>query len=344
MLASAKVDVHQTNAQGNSLLHLAVSRPSSGDEDRGTLIQLLLESGASPAAQNLQGDTPLAKAVRQGSVSIVQTLLKAPSATQASLASRNKQGYSALHEAAIWGHSSIVKALLDTSFIDIDTVDDAGNTALMLAGDRKRVGAIVNTDPLAAVSTLLDNGASVSVRNQKGQTALHLADCSIEYLQLLLDKIAAKDSPIFKIQDARGHAPIVSHLRERRPFHAELLINFVDHSILPPLRAILELSTINPLSSLIDIDAADALRRIVGGSRADLAADLSSFISQATDSSSLGCLCLLQAEWGVPLPPNFVERCMQARDDSGQTILHKAARRNRSDGTAFRCLAVFEQS
>ena len=72
----------------------------------------------------------------------------------------------ALHLAVNSQLTTIVEKLLKSYMLDINAQDDKMNTALHYAA--------INDD-VNACKALLDNGALIDIRNNSGETALHLA-------------------------------------------------------------------------------------------------------------------------------------------------------------------------
>ena len=87
----------------------------------------------------------------------------------------DKDGWTPLHHAALQEDTDIMAILLRYN-ADVDSEDDCGNTALMVAA---RAGNVLG------VAMLLDNGASVDLTNQDGDTFFDLA---IDYQQELVCK------------------------------------------------------------------------------------------------------------------------------------------------------------
>jgi len=75
---------------------------------------------------------------------------------------------------------------VESGLFDINAGDSEGNSALMVAGNRKLVGAVVRAqDPLQTSRILLKSGAKVNIQNKVGNTALHQTETSTNYIQLI---------------------------------------------------------------------------------------------------------------------------------------------------------------
>ncbi|CAN0539526.1 unnamed protein product, partial [Ectocarpus sp. 8 AP-2014] len=209
LLAQANVDA--TSDFQVTPLHLAAVMGHT------LCVSELLMGGANKDVFDVQGETPLLKAVRNNHLGVVEKLLAA-GATRV-VRSKNKRD-SPLEIAARRGHATMVKAFLDADGSAVDATDENGYTALHFAasvegpvqdnGDAVRVlleaGADVNAKitgdcftPLhLAVDTriasmgtmraLLEGGANVDVRDEYEQTPLHIAceRSSVAAVELLL--------------------------------------------------------------------------------------------------------------------------------------------------------------
>jgi ankyrin repeat protein len=145
--------------QGRTSLMRAVR---DGDLEQ---VQTLLAKGADPAVRDNQGQPALAHAAAKGRTEIVELLLAASGENRPqrliSLTAKDKEGKTAAQLAEAGGH--IALAALLKEYADPDLKDDKGQTALMRAadkGDRK------------VVQRLLDCGADPSLKDGQGQTAL----------------------------------------------------------------------------------------------------------------------------------------------------------------------------
>ena len=118
-------------------------------------IAILIKAGTDPNARDKQGQTPLIAAARQGAERAVTALIDLGADPNA----RNKDAASALEVAVDAGNAKVVKTLLEAR-------DQYGRTLLHLA---------VHRSDLAAVTELLERGASVHARDEWSNTPLHLA-------------------------------------------------------------------------------------------------------------------------------------------------------------------------
>jgi len=125
------------------------------------LVQLLLDRGAEIKHQT-RGFTALHKAAMNGRVAVMKLLLQKGAQAEAF----ESQCSTALHKAAMVGATSSVKFLLDHGFIIEGRSSTEGNTPLLEAA---------HSGSTRAVELLLDSGADIKARNNKGETALHLA-------------------------------------------------------------------------------------------------------------------------------------------------------------------------
>ena len=80
---------------------------------------------------------------------------------------------SSLHYASCNGHEDVVKFLLATEDLDVNKVDDKGNTPLILASQEGHISII---------RTLLQNGANVNHKSKSGYVAF-----VVEHMDLPID-------------------------------------------------------------------------------------------------------------------------------------------------------------
>ena len=158
--AGARVDAQ--NLEGSSALFIAA------EFERLAVVRLLLEHGASVNLPGRNGIPPLAAAAYTGNIEIVETLLeKGADATAV-----DATGKSALAYAAGRGFTRVVRLLLDRG-VDINARLGNDLTALMwAAGHSEEAGS---ADVAETIATLLDAGARVDDKDNRGRTALMIA-------------------------------------------------------------------------------------------------------------------------------------------------------------------------
>jgi len=147
MIADGAV-VDDADPDGWTALHWAVVG------DRLEVVQMLLDRGADPNAQDALGLTPLHWAAMTGHIGLIAPLLRRGARVDA----RSGYGTTPLHEAA---NPRVVAVLIDAG-ADIEAVDDRGNTPLHVA----RNGDVARA--------LLDRKADIRKRRNDGATALEV--------------------------------------------------------------------------------------------------------------------------------------------------------------------------
>ena len=184
-------DINTTrNRHARSLLHMAVSSEQS------KVVKVLLKYKADPNLQDKMGMTSLHVACRKSSSDILLKLIaeggdpnicdnegllplhwaascgqleniKALGVVTSNINHADKHERTALHYSALNGHYSGLKYLLETfsKKIDIDALDENGNSALLLALSKKYT---------SCVDVLLKFGANVKLSNNFNETVLQL--------------------------------------------------------------------------------------------------------------------------------------------------------------------------
>ena len=189
VLLEYKSDVRVSDKNGNTALHLAISRPlrllilimeNGGNVNavnlhgctplhqaayKGSSVnhaRALLRGGASVHCQDKQGNTPLHIAIARGSDDIAEALIKERSDVNAT----NLQGRTCLHMASRFGSSRILEQVIQHGG-QIDAVDELGSTPLHLAGLLRRNGW--------KTKVLLKHGSDPEAVDYKDSTPLHVA-------------------------------------------------------------------------------------------------------------------------------------------------------------------------
>ncbi|KFO70172.1 Palmitoyltransferase ZDHHC13, partial [Cuculus canorus] len=201
-LVEAGYDVRQPDKENVTLLHWAAIN------NRQELVKYYISKGA--VVDQLGGDlnsTPLHWAIRQGHLPMVMLLLKC--GADPSLI--DGEGYSSLHLAVVFQRLPIVGYLISKGQ-NIDTTDLNGQTPLMLAAQKAlgseptkfllkfnpSLNAVDNVQKntalhwaiasgnTIAVDLLLEAGASLDIKNAKGEAPLDLAYQSLNRLMIYM--------------------------------------------------------------------------------------------------------------------------------------------------------------
>jgi ankyrin repeat protein len=206
-----------TDSQGNTVLHHATEWKLD------QVIPGIVQRGANVEAKNVLGETPLFVAVHIDAASTVRSLLSAG----ASLNTRDSLGNTALHAAVRWGTQAAAEALI-TAKIDLNAYNLYGNTPLHDAvklsrfalqnllvqrganievrdteGNTPLMTAVINGNARSA-EQLIRSAADANTRNNNGETPLLIAiqNERSDLVALLLDKGAQ-----IHARDANGESP-----------------------------------------------------------------------------------------------------------------------------------------
>uniref|UniRef100_A0A8C0FT73 Palmitoyltransferase n=1 Tax=Bubo bubo TaxID=30461 RepID=A0A8C0FT73_BUBBB len=203
-LVEAGYDVRQPDKENVTLLHWAAIN------NRQELVKYYISKGA--IVDQLGGDlnsTPLHWAIRQGHLPMVVLLLKC--GADPSLI--DGEGFSSIHLAVLFQHMPIVAYLISKGQ-NIDTTDFNGQTPLMLSAQKAiapeptrfllkfnpSLNAVDNVQKntalhwaitsgnTSAVDLLLEAGASLDIKNVKGETPLDVAYQSLNRFMVYMVK------------------------------------------------------------------------------------------------------------------------------------------------------------
>jgi hypothetical protein len=337
---------------GNSMLHYAAGWGLNN------IIPLIIRNGISVEETNATGETPLFMAMRSDSPSTIRVLI----ANNANLNTRDSQGNSVLHAAVRWNAINSATFLISNG-IDINAHSLNGNTPLHDAvtlgisdietllirqGANLEVRNIDGNTPfmeavrislISSVENLRFFGADPSTRNTRGDTPLHIA-------------VSMEDYDLVNILLRMGVSIHARNTRDRTPFQISLnlsprmvstllgggRINIPDDMGNSALHIALQeqasadiVRTIivqgarldavdsngkTPLRVAVDFESWDSAKII-----ADAGAD--PFIT-AVDNRTPAEISFAKGE--ECLRAIFSGRAVNARDSSGNTILHIAAR------------------
>jgi uncharacterized protein len=140
----------------------------AAEADRAALTRLLLDRGADPNIPGRAGLRPLAAAAYNGSEESVGLMLKRGADPNA----LDDDGKSAMVYAAARGYAPIV-GLLIAAGVDVNRRYGHGLTALMWAAGYDASTGVDDVD--ATLKALIDHGAALDLKDDRGQTASDIA-------------------------------------------------------------------------------------------------------------------------------------------------------------------------
>ena len=140
----------------------------AAEQDRGAVVALLLERGADPNLPGRKGVRPLAAAAFNGSTESVAELMKFGADPNA----LDDDGSAAIIYAAGHGYAPVV-ALLLRAGVDVNRRYAHGLTALMWAAGYDASAGVDDVD--ATIKTLIEHGAAVGLKDDRGKTAADIA-------------------------------------------------------------------------------------------------------------------------------------------------------------------------
>lgn len=149
-------NIQATDTYGNTALHSAAI---SGHPQ---IIKYVIQLGAKPTVTNKEYETPLMLAVKEGQIQAVQVLYP----YYDKKLDIDKEGNTLLYSAAMNGREDILQLLLKKSKGEINSKNNEGKTAVIIAAE---YGYSM------IVEILLRNGADSEIKSNEGKTALDYA-------------------------------------------------------------------------------------------------------------------------------------------------------------------------
>ncbi|EHA8586920.1 ankyrin repeat-containing protein [Cocos nucifera] len=235
------------NKLGNTPLHEAVKHRHSP-----AAWELLDGDPAVGHLTNLNKETPLHIAAREGLASVVREILEHPWVPEEGEMQPPQSGTgSPLHQAALGGHINIMDMLLTERSDLIRVVDESGDTALhyaarkdnakmveMLLKKEISLAYVTNHDGQSPLHVASDSGSNLVIKellkycpdaaeqvDSAGMNALHIAVTSgkVSSLKCLLKNIQPEE--IINQRDAHGNTPLHLAAKHSRIQSSLLLIN-----------------------------------------------------------------------------------------------------------------------
>ena len=182
-IVSLTKDVNIRNQDGNSALFLAIEKKNQ------KVGEILLVKNADIFATNINNDSPLRLALKQGG--ITQDWL----ITSKTIRSTDGSGNTVLHYAAEWQYQKAIKSLLEKG-ADINARNANGETCLFSA---------VKTNNPQIINILVNGGASINDRDNLGSTALH---CAVRWDAIESIKTLISLGVNINAQNSSGKSPL----------------------------------------------------------------------------------------------------------------------------------------
>jgi ankyrin repeat protein len=321
-------DLEAKNAAGETPLFVAVkytAETAGRGSSAGSTIKALVAAGASLNSRDNLGNSALHAAVRWNNREAALALITAGIDVNA----RALNGKTALHDAVRLGIADI-ETLLVNRGADIEIRDSGGNTPFM--------EAVIAGNPLSA-ERLVNMGADPNTRNSQGDTPLHLAVSGGQ--NDMMNLLLSWGAPIHA-RNSQGRSPYETALGISPALVSTLLtkdrIQAADDNGASPLHiAVREKappSTIRIIItqgarlSPVDSEGRCPLRLAVDQESWELAKILADAgadpFTAAGDGKTPAELVILQGP--APVRAVFSGKAIGARDSSGNTVLHYAAR------------------
>jgi ankyrin repeat protein len=285
-LITAGASLNSRDNLGNSALHAAVRWNTSKSA------LALINAGIDVNAHALNGKTPLHDSVRLGIVDIETLLIT----RGADMEIRDAEGNTPFMEAVMAGHTGTVDRLVDNG-ADPAPRNSRGDTPLHVA---------VSAERSDLVNHLLAWGAPIHALNSQGRTPFQIA---LALSPRMVSTLLTKDR--IQMADDSGSSPLHIAIRENAPLSTIRTI-IAQGARLSPVDS----EGRSPLRLAVDQESWE-LAKLLADSGADP-------FTIAGDGKTAGELVIAKGANQVQMI--FSGKAINARDSSGNTILHYAAR------------------
>ena len=226
----ADVNARENGSNRTPLDHAAAASANQANSERMT--QLLLAAGANPRSADSQGESPLHQAAVHGNLTAVRRLLDG--GADANAAGRDT---TPLGTAASRGHVEVVALLLSRGADASRSVPgsrlegDGAPLAMAFLQGRDDETRDRETRRLEVARLLLDRGARIDARDQRGSTVLHRVALqgNLAAVELLVSRRASID-----LVDLAGLTPLHLAVREG---HLSVATKLLEHGANPGVRA-----------------------------------------------------------------------------------------------------------
>ncbi|XP_067951560.1 uncharacterized protein [Watersipora subatra] len=188
LLLERGLNINAVNEGGCSTLHVAVKSQHLD------CVQVLIEHDCDVNIQDTYGDTPLHDAIGKESTEIVRMLMDH---VDIDFSLKNKRGFNALHHAALKGNCFAVEKTLFRAPKMVDLPKDDGFSSLHIAS--------LNGHSSVVQGLLKQGHADINLRNRRQQTPLMLA-CAQGHQTIV--KILVESGASVTIVDEEGHTAL----------------------------------------------------------------------------------------------------------------------------------------
>lgn len=165
-------------------------------DKKGTITKMLIDKGADPNIQNINGVTPLIYAVINGLIAVVKVLLDSKIIK---LDMSDKLGHSALFYAVQYMRHDIMALLLKKK-ASMDVKEAKTNNSLVHL-------AVINND-MKALDILLKNNAKIDQANVLGDLPIHISASKGDKAVDIVSKLAKKASATLAVQGNNKMTPL----------------------------------------------------------------------------------------------------------------------------------------